>query len=112
MAKVLQQIPLGELEAHLPPASALDSQHPTIELKFDQLNYHVAVTNTGKAEGNEMLHVLKDVSGEVKPGEVLAILGPSGGGKTSILNICPEDPLLEAKLADRSNLTGKRVQKE
>jgi len=30
--------------------------------------------------------ILKDLSGAAEPGELLAIMGPSGGGKTSLLN--------------------------
>ena len=36
--------------------------------------------------GNE---VLKDISLEVKRGEVVAIIGPSGGGKSTLLRIWP-----------------------
>ena len=41
---------------------------------------------TVKVKGGEM-QILKGVSGEARSGEVLAIMGPSGAGKTQLLNI-------------------------
>jgi len=37
--------------------------------------------------GSEKLHVLKDVNLEVEEGEFLAILGPSGSGMSTLMNI-------------------------
>lgn len=43
----------------------------------------INVRNLNKSFGDN--HVLKDVSFEVKKGDVIAILGPSGSGKTTLL---------------------------
>ena len=33
-------------------------------------------------------HVLRDITLEVRPGEVVAVIGPSGGGKSTLLRCC------------------------
>jgi putative ABC transport system ATP-binding protein len=53
-----------------------------IELK------HVHKTYPAKAEGDSsLLHALEDVSLEVATGEWLAVMGPSGSGKSSLVNL-------------------------
>ncbi|KDN36836.1 hypothetical protein K437DRAFT_48301 [Tilletiaria anomala UBC 951] len=50
----------------------------------------IAMADGGRgniAETAHAGHILRDVSGEIHPGSMLAILGPSGAGKTSLVDI-------------------------
>ncbi|MDR1871533.1 MAG: ATP-binding cassette domain-containing protein [Deltaproteobacteria bacterium] len=55
---------------------------------------------------NEDRPALKGVNLTVKPGETLALVGPSGGGKTSLVNLVPRfhDPSAGATLLDGVDL--------
>ena len=48
-------------------------------LRFDNVSFSYARPH----------HVLRDVSFEIEPGQVLALLGPTGSGKSSIINMIP-----------------------
>jgi len=60
-----------------PPAPKKDIP---VDLTFKNLCYGVDVKNSHKV-------ILNNLSGSFKSGTVTAILGASGGGKTSLLNV-------------------------
>ena len=66
------------------------SDEPCVSLEWRDINAHV---KDDKAAGGTK-QVLFEASGEARPGEILAVMGPSGAGKTTLLNI----------LADRAAL--------
>ncbi|CAD5121041.1 DgyrCDS9580 [Dimorphilus gyrociliatus] len=58
--------------------------------KLIQQGFHLQFQNINASvvtKKKEKKQILFNVSGECKPGEILAILGPSGAGKTSLMNI-------------------------
>ncbi len=73
------------------------------ERVFDLLDDHSIIANTGKIEAPRLSgkvrfeevnfaynlpnYILKNISFDIKPGETLAIVGSTGSGKTTIINI-------------------------
>ncbi|CAB1099471.1 ABC [Ectocarpus sp. CCAP 1310/34] len=63
---------------------------PAVDFRFRDVRYSVEVSKTkaslmgGKAG---VKHILRGVSGAVESGQILAIIGPSGAGKTSLLDV-------------------------
>ena len=60
-----------------------------VELAFIDCKLTLKVNSKGKASafGKEEKVLIRNVSGKVSSGEVLAIMGPSGAGKTVLLNL-------------------------
>eukprot|EP00045_Choanoeca_perplexa_P006495 m.55527 g.55527 ORF g.55527 m.55527 type:complete len:690 (-) comp13657_c0_seq1:26-2095(-) len=65
-----------------------------VTLRFEDLRFEVDV---GDKKNPETKEILKGMSGEVKPASLLTIMGASGAGKTSLLNI------LAGRLEDSGN---------
>lgn len=61
--------------SHLP-------QRPAVDLAFVNLNYKVR-----EGRSNNVKTILKNVSGQLRSGELTGIMGPSGAGKSTLLNI-------------------------
>ncbi|CAG9310737.1 unnamed protein product [Blepharisma stoltei] len=62
------------------PLKAEDHIGRYVKLSWENINYYASTK--GKT-----IQILKSVSGHANPGEFLAIMGSSGSGKTSLLNI-------------------------
>ena len=74
-----------ELQAVLVPSSAAEAGaggDPRAFLTWED----VRVTVAGGRRGAPDVRILDGISGHARPGEVLAIMGPSGGGKTTLLD--------------------------
>jgi ATP-binding cassette, subfamily B, bacterial MsbA len=50
---------------------------------------HVVFDQVAFRYGSELPDVLRDISFEIKPGEIVALVGPSGAGKTTVANLLP-----------------------
>ena len=66
-------------------------------LKFDNVSFNYEDSNES---------VLKNVSFEVKKGEILALVGPSGGGKSTLVDLIPRfyDPIQGSILLDNIDI--------
>jgi ABC-type multidrug transport system ATPase subunit len=58
---------------------------PPVTLGWSHLYYYVSIKNKGEKQKLRRC-LLDDVTGIAPPGHLLAIMGPSGAGKTSLLN--------------------------
>lgn len=65
---------------HCPQASSSD----TLAISFDHVSFAYGAQTNSNDDANNVLH---DVTFSVKKGEYLAVLGPNGGGKTTMLKL-------------------------
>jgi ABC-type multidrug transport system fused ATPase/permease subunit len=78
------------------------------EIQFEQVDFRYRI----EASEQEDEYVLHDVSFHVAPGEVVALVGPSGAGKTSIANLIMRfyDPIKGRVLIDGHDLRNVQLQ--
>lgn len=70
----------------LDPASPQPVQPGSHRVTFDQVFFSYGGVDD---ENHEQENVLKNINLDVMPGEVIALVGMSGGGKTSLVNLIP-----------------------
>jgi subfamily B ATP-binding cassette protein MsbA len=77
-----------------------------------RIDGHIVLDRVSFAyKDNSDQHVLRGVSLEVKPGEVLALVGPSGAGKTTLVNLIPRffDPQTGSVCIDEQDIRSVQV---
>ncbi len=79
----------------VPDATELPSIEGAIAFEGVSFRYGTGDSSTVGEAASEQREVLREVSFQMRPGQVVALVGPSGAGKTSIANLIPRfyDPV-------------------
>ncbi|CAG8435929.1 8604_t:CDS:2 [Ambispora gerdemannii] len=70
------------LQEKNPSFTSSNNDNNSVSLAWRNLSYTVMNSKT-----KQKTNIVQDVSGVVKPGEVMAIMGPSGSGKSTLLDL-------------------------
>ncbi len=99
-------------EGKLPePPNAVELKDFKEEIRFENVWFSYPQTRIGRARTADGAYVLKNVSFSVYKGEILAIVGPSGGGKSTLIDLIPRfyDPTQGAIFIDGVDLKTVRI---
>ena len=58
-------------------------------VELENVKGHISLKNVGFKYGNKKEYVLSNINLEITPGENVALVGPSGGGKTTLCSLIP-----------------------
>ena len=65
----------------------VDTDHPTVQLRREEFVGQINFENVSFSYPGADTRALEDVSLDVRPGETIALVGPSGAGKTTLCNL-------------------------
>tara|TARA_B110000263_G_scaffold13485_1_gene11259 strand:- start:1969 stop:2727 length:759 start_codon:yes stop_codon:yes gene_type:complete len=81
-----------------------------IDIKISNLNKSFLKSNSANKFEKNILQILKNFNLDIKHNEVLSIIGPSGTGKTTLLNILSGfDPHFTGNIEINREISGKKI---
>ncbi|XP_074659151.1 protein white-like isoform X2 [Tubulanus polymorphus] len=90
---------------------SIDGTAEKITLTWNNVNVYLPADGRGccKGESDYVKHILKDVSGMIKPGSLLAVMGASGAGKSTLLNVLTYRNRGKLKVTGDVRVNGQRI---
>eukprot|EP00615_Pteridomonas_danica_P010282 CAMPEP_0114370538 /NCGR_PEP_ID=MMETSP0101-20121206/32580_1 /TAXON_ID=38822 ORGANISM="Pteridomonas danica, Strain PT" /NCGR_SAMPLE_ID=MMETSP0101 /ASSEMBLY_ACC=CAM_ASM_000211 /LENGTH=629 /DNA_ID=CAMNT_0001522107 /DNA_START=17 /DNA_END=1905 /DNA_ORIENTATION=- len=82
-SKTEEDVELGSTTARLSSTMGITATN-SVNITFENISFSIEVGTKKEPKTKE---VLKNLSGELKSGTMTAIMGPTGSGKTSLLNV-------------------------
>ena len=108
LTAINEQIQIG-IAAAISIFSVMDEKKEVDKGKkiFKKITGHIEFRNVSFSYEKIKKPILKDINFVIKPGEKIALVGKSGGGKTSLINLIPRFYELDAGsiLIDKTNIT-------